>query len=852
MNFSQKFKVIRPKIYYILFLFLIILILINIINISIIAQDIEGNEENDQTQQTESIYTYLSPEEAFFLITYSNLDELKKIATALGISFSENITIDQLRKLLYEYYNFKEVKKENTEDALYIKTTDIINISEEDRIIDLVGNNVIIYKGYMFKADRIVFYIDEEVFYGYGNVSFKSSSLEAVADNFEYSISKKNGTLHNATIYVDKYIISTNKANISDNGILTTEKAGVTQCNYENPHYYLRVNKVLYAESIIYFYEVELVIGNDELLYLPLYISYEKGSGYPLLFGMDYGYREGFMIFNTLPGKSYEIYFDLYERLGLYIGFKASFKWGKDSLNLLSGIAISPDLFYINDDNSWTVVPPNDTFSLYNINFRTGLYGNLRLNPFNFLSITFNFAYYSDPYFKYDYFIRERFLRIDIAQFTSFDWQDDYNLFPTSMSSYNEELIFNIKILKYNLNVSSALNFTATKSTLLDNSIISYYLYSPKYYQYYLSSVKWYSGTLGGNIINFSDNKISFNLYNSIFSNYYTYYNPDSEITKKSLMANASLNPSFNFKLDIFSYSMTMNNNISYSVAINENTTQTITETFVYYCTISNSLNLQIPFVRLTVNFSQSYRNSLFEPIDFGWLSNKATASIIFNPFDFISLSANLGYNFLDTTNNDLWVFSVENFDIVNLSGQLKFKYFVLNLNSKYYISVQKFLNNQFNFSINLPKTKIWFFWLTLSNGTSLKIDETNPFLSSFENNFNVAFSIENQLQILFRLTSYNQFIYRYNNIEEAFLDLLNSFNFFDYNAYLNSFFDLRSLSLSITRYLHDMTIQFQISGSFVLSSDKTQYNFVLSYSLYIISNFLTGYKYLNQWENIF
>jgi len=848
MNLFKKYKSINLINRNIFFYFILFFIIMNLFSLSIYSQE----SSEDENQENESIYTYLSPEEAYFIITYSNIDELKKIATALGISFSENITIDSLRKLLYEYYNFKEIKKENSENALFIKTTDIINISEDDRIIDLIGNNIIIYKGYMFKADRIIFYIDEEAFYGYGNVSFKSSSLEATAESFGYSISKKNGIFYNATIYIDKYIISTNKANISDNNILTTEKASVTQCNYKEAHYLFKVNRVLYSESIIYFYEVELFIGPEKMFYLPIYISYEKGYGYPLLFGMDYGYREGFMVFNTMVRKNYEMYFDLYERLGLYIGFKTSFKWAKNSLNLLAGFAISPDLFYLQEDYSWTIIPPDSKFSLYNFNLRAAFYGTLKLNPFSSLGITFNYSYYSDPYFKYDYFLRERFLRFDITQFTSFDWEDDFNLFPSALMSFNEEVIANIKILKYNFNISSALNFTATKNTLIDIASLSNYIYSPKYYQYYLSSIKWYSASFGGNILNYTDNSINFSLNNTNYSNYYSYYNTNFEVTKNTLMANTSLNPSFSIKYNFFSYSFSMNNNISYSETISGGTTQTINETLIYYSTISNSINIQIPFVRFTFNIAQSYRNSLLEPVDFGWLSNKATASLIFNPFSFISFSSSLGYSFLNTSNQDLWEINPENFDFLNLSSQIKDKYLSLSWNSKFDINVERFLYHQFNFSVNIPKMKFWFFWITLSNSMSLKIDETNPFLSSFENNFNLAFSMENQLQILFRVTSYNQFLYRYSSFDEAFIDLINSFNFFNYEARLASYFDLRSLSLSITRYLHDMTIQFQIIGSFVLSSDKTQYNFVLSYAIYIISNFLDGYKYSNQWENIF
>ncbi len=833
----------RNKTYFaIVMTFFLFVYLVLFININIAAQENGGDDSYD------SIYIYLTPEEAFFLIAYSNLEELKKMAISLGISFPEDVTIEKLRELLYKYYNFTEIRKEKSDEVLYIKSTDIINISEEDKIIDLIGNNLIVYKGYLFKADRIIFYLDEEVFFGYGNVSLKSSNFFCTAESFEYSIPKKNGVLNNATIYVDKYIISSNKANISNNNVLTTEKATVTQCDMEKPHYYLIVNKVLYSESILYFYDIEFVIGSEKLLFFPLYISYERGYSYPLLFGMDYGYREGFMFFNTLIRKNYEMYIDIYERLGIYLGFKTSFKWKNGNFSLVSGFAISPDLFYDDYNNSWTIIPPDDEFTFYNINLRAGLYGTLKLNVFKGFTINLNYSYYSDPYFKFDYFSRERFLRFDITQFSSFDWQNDSNIFPSSNLSFNEELSTSFKILNFNVNIASSLYFTASKNSSIGESVLNYYLYSPKYYQYYISSIKWYSTSFGGNLLNVSKDWFSFSISNSNFSNYYTYYDSNSELQKESFIATTTINPNFSLKFDFLTYSFSMNNNLSYS----KTTTEDTSESLIYYTTISNSLNFLIPLLRISFNLSQSYRNSLLEPIDFGWLSNRASASLIFNPFSFLSFSASLNYNFLESENGELWVFSIENFDIVNLSAQFKDKYLTFTWNGKYYIDIQSLTNQQFNFSLAIPKIKLLFFWFNISNTMSLRLDQTNPFSQLFENNFNMTFSIDNEIQINFRVSSYNQFLYRYSSLEEAIIDLINSFNFFDYYARLYSYFDLRSISLSITRFLHDMTVQFQIAGSFVLSSDKTQYNFVISYSIYIISTFLSGYEFSENWENVF
>ncbi|MFN3410658.1 MAG: hypothetical protein ACK4YF_00670 [Exilispira sp.] len=842
MKFIKKGKNnISSFILSILLLFIIIN-LVYIYSIRIFAQE----DEEDNT--SESIYSYLTAEEAFLLITYSNLSELKKMASYLKIDFDENITLEELKKLLFEYYGFKEIKKENSTDVLLIKSTDIINISQEDRIIDLIGNNIVVYREYLFKADRIILYIDEETFFGYGSVSFKSNTLEAKARSFEYSMPKKSGKLYDATILIDKYIISTSKASISNNNILITEKATVTQCLYDDPHYYMLVNKVLYSQSMIYFYEITLVIGNEKVFYIPIYISYEKGYNYPLLFGMDYGYREGFIFFNSLIKKDYELYFDFYERLGLYIGFKSKIKFSKSEFSIFSGFSISPDLFYISDTYSWTIIPPDSPFSIKNINIRLGINGEFKFNLFNSVNGLIKYSYYSDPYFYYDFFTRERFLRFDITQFTSFDWEDDYNLFPSTNLSFVEDLRLSFKIFKYNFNISYALNFTAIKNSFIQNLNLSYYIYSPKYYIYYISSIKWYDISFSGDIISFSDKNFSFRIANSNFSNYFCYYDTDFQIQKQNFIASTSINPSFTVNFGFFYYSFSMSNLLSYNEIVADN----IKETLFYYTNISNNISFHIPILRLSINIGQSYRNSLFQPVEFGWISNKATASLSFTPFNFISLSLFLNYNFIDLSNQQLWNFSIDRFDTFNINTKINFQYLNFIWDSKYYISIQRFLNHRFSMIINLPKLKIWFFSVSINNSSILNIDETNPFFSYFENNFNLNFLIEEQFQITFRVTSYNQYIYRYDSFEDAFIDLLNSFNFFDYEKRFYSNFDLRSLSLLINRYLHDMLIQFQITGSFVLSSDRTQYNFVISYSIYIVSNFLSAYKFLDSWEKTY
>lgn len=173
-------------------------------------------------------------------------------------------------------------------------------------------------------------------------------------------------------------------------------------------------------------------------------------------------------------------------------------------------------------------------------------------------------------------------------------------------------------------------------------------------------------------------------------------------------------------------------------------------------------------------------------------------------------------------------------------------------MNSVYNINTGVFNSYYLSSTVSLPKLTIFSFILNLYNRVSISLDNVNFFNSTFQNNFGLNIMLEDKFIFNMQINSQNLYIYRYNDFSEAFLDLMDSFNFFDIDARLKSYFDLQSISFTLQRQLHDMIIRFSIVGSFVLSSDQTKYNFVLSYSFSIVSIFLAGYEYDDTWESYF
>lgn len=153
----------------------------------------------------------------------------------------------------------------------------------------------------------------------------------------------------------------------------------------------------------------------------------------------------------------------------------------------------------------------------------------------------------------------------------------------------------------------------------------------------------------------------------------------------------------------------------------------------------------------------------------------------------------------------------------------------------------------------NSGSNKKILFWknrisLSAALETSIRFEFLRPTNSYFTFSPSISFSINEFLTLTFKAHSRNEVIYRYiqratdfepkiPGEENIFLDLWNSFAFWDENKRKNSGFKLKSLDIAVSHELHDwtMTSQFSISPRIVSENGKRFYDFSPYFTLSVV-----------------
>ena len=148
---------------------------------------------------------------------------------------------------------------------------------------------------------------------------------------------------------------------------------------------------------------------------------------------------------------------------------------------------------------------------------------------------------------------------------------------------------------------------------------------------------------------------------------------------------------------------------------------------------------------------------------------------------------------------------------------------------------------------------KTLYFWknrisLSGSLSTTVRMDFLRPTNSYFTFAPSISFSINEFLTLTFKANSRNDVIYRYiqkatdfelkiPGEENLFIDLWNSFAFWDENKRKASGFKLKSLDIALSHQLHDWTMnsQFSVSPRIVAENGKRFYDFSPYFTLSVV-----------------
>lgn len=153
----------------------------------------------------------------------------------------------------------------------------------------------------------------------------------------------------------------------------------------------------------------------------------------------------------------------------------------------------------------------------------------------------------------------------------------------------------------------------------------------------------------------------------------------------------------------------------------------------------------------------------------------------------------------------------------------------------------------------NSGSSKKLYFWknrisLSGSLSSNVRLDFLRPTNSYFTFTPSVSLSINEFLTLTFKANSRNDVIYRYiqkatdfdpkiPGEENLFVDLWNSFAFWDENKRKDSGFKLKSLDIALSHQLHDWTLnsQFSVSPRIVSENGKRFYDFSPYFTLSVV-----------------
>lgn len=806
----------------------------------------------------QSIFDYFSEDQLLLYILYADYDQLQDMAKYYNLDTDKKK--EELQKELLIHFNL-EVKKISAgkKELLIIKSADIIlmdNIKKIDaNVIELFGNIYLIIGKKIFKADHIIFNSKDNQVFAEGNVVFIDDKNTYYADKISFNLNLQKGVFTGVRGQLDNYYIKTNKLYALSKDSFYAQITSISTCDLINPHYHIESDTIYYSNDYILSFDNSVYVGNSRIFWFPIYFSLERGAGYSGNFGMEYEKREGFKFYNTWHFKKNIFSLDYYENLGFYSIYNFN-----NSKNIKANftIGLGNYLFYDSASDLWTTISPYDGKKDWTLRYG----GNLSFSYpklFNFLGLTLNLEYYSDTYLYSDVIKNKRLEKFEIQKFLKTYYPD---IFPTTKDSLNQSLNLHFNLLNIPINVSSSLKLY---SYINDQN----YIYTPGYKNYYLFSIYPYNISSGKNLINFNNSLISLSNRFQISSLYYLQYKYND--SGENIFENSSLD-SQNFRFT-FSYPITLNignkifrfnsvfnpglNYISNYDVENNKLDQSASG---YNFSLNNSFNINSGFFNLRLSLINRYVDYFYKNLDFNWVSSflnlNANGALLSNIFKY---SISTGVNLLNSQDKLVFDFKKENLNNLNFN----FSFNPVNILSlrystsfklSVYTSIDKFFNLKLFDSLSLSLNPDYFYIYKIKTKINDTIyyynDKTSNFNKYLTNTFSLSFMLTDQFSLSLRVSSENRSLWVYNTFQEGFIDLFKSFNFFNEQDRISSYFNLKSLSLSFKRDLHKFTLFVGITGGFIII-DNT-YNFKITYSFGISSLDFKDLEYEERNEQIY
>ena len=348
--------------------------------------------------------------------TNSGKPEFVEDVNIEGANVNENIIFD----------NFDEVFIQNYE-------------SEDLREIHFIGNVLIRFEGNVLKARKVVITVKGDKVLeisAFGNVEFTLGTDIYLADSLSFDPEQKKGVLKQVRSFMKGsssgapissstgWYYTAEKATILSQSKVYLENVYFTTSDKKFPHYSFFAQQLWYYRGeIIFATGIMYTVGQADFFYFPFFFRWEQTSDFRTAFGWEK--RIGWYLMNTFQINTgfgtFEMYLDIYERLGEY--FQVNYRNIKPMGNLKTlslFLEFADDVRIFKDGDRYTWLTDTDFNNTYEAIRQFSWHYKLNLNySISDFSLSGYWEALNDPFFTTKYTQRKKVF--DIKEILQYD-----------------------------------------------------------------------------------------------------------------------------------------------------------------------------------------------------------------------------------------------------------------------------------------------------------------------------------------------------------------------------------------------------------------------------------------------
>lgn len=162
-----------------------------------------------------------------------------------------------------------------------------IELERSGPLVTMQGGIILKYSGYEIRADTVELRTDTGDLIASNGVSMKRDSTYLEGESLIFNVRTGKGVLYRTNMSEADMKLKAFKIRIAEEGY-AVERARITSCDAETPHYYLRTPKIyLFSNGDFLAFHAVTVVGHTPVFYFPLVLQRDVGTGIITQYGQS-------------------------------------------------------------------------------------------------------------------------------------------------------------------------------------------------------------------------------------------------------------------------------------------------------------------------------------------------------------------------------------------------------------------------------------------------------------------------------------------------------------------------------------------------------------------------------------